>query len=77
MTVQNVTIELDAVKGEELVGEADTGYGFVTVALVTTSESTVHPVISVTGPAPSVLAWMVNEYCDYETALELMQRLGE
>lgn len=75
--MKNVTIELDAVKGEELVGESDTGFGFVTVTLLTVSGPAAHPVIHVAGPAPSVLAWMVNEYCDYETALELLQRLSD
>lgn len=77
--MQNVRLELDCVDGEELLGEADTGFGMVNVKMVNPNgPSGGNPIISVEGPAPSVLAWLLNEYHpDYSEALEFMRLHGD
>lgn len=77
--MQNISLELDAVDGTELVGNTDTGFGFVDVTLVTEhGPAGGNPVIRVSGPAPSVLAWLLNAYTDgdYDAAIQTMELHG-
>lgn len=77
--MQNVRLELDCVGGENLLGTADTGFGTVIVKMVNSNgPGGGTPIVSVEGPAPSVLAWLLEEYHpDYVEALEFMRLHGE
>lgn len=71
--MQNIALELDAVDGTELAGNTDTSFGFVDVTVVAEVGPGGHPVLKIAGPAPTVLAWLLNAYdADYKNVIELM-----
>lgn len=72
-----VSLELDVpnVDVEEMIGEWDTGHGLVDVVLVIVTDDGDSAIIRVNGSAPSVLGWLLNDYCqnEYEQALDLLR----
>jgi hypothetical protein len=79
--MEAIKLTLDVVDGDEglgnldeQLGQVDTGYGMAVVTLVTRKgPAGGWPVVTVEGPPPVVLAWLVDTYrSTLEEALELL-----